>query len=91
MYLCVPSPDNEETAGCSLEDVLIFFSGAERVPPCGFGDVSPALVFLHENQVLPTASTCDLQLRLPIRYSDFTKFKDAMVLAVKCNDGFGEV
>ena len=52
--------------------------------------MTPSLVFLRDNQVLPTASTCDLQLRLPIRYSDFTRFKDAMVLALKCHDGFGE-
>ena len=83
--------DKKEEAGCTLEDVLVFFSGAERIPPCGFGDTSPLLIFLHENQVLPTASTCDLQLRLPTMHADFTKFKDAMVLGIKSNDGFGEV
>ena len=68
----------------------MFFSGAERVPPCGFGDTSPSLVFLHGNQMLPTASTCDLQMRLPIKHCDYTKFKDAMILGIKCHDGFGE-
>ena len=78
--------------GCALEDVLVFFSGAERVPPCGFGDTNPSLVFLHDDkQVLPTASTCNLELRLPTRHGNFNRFKDAMVLAVKGHDGFGEV
>ena len=76
---------------CTLEDVLVFFSGANHIPPLGF-DVKPTLGFVNfSTATLPTASTCDLQLRLPSVYKDYCKFKDAMILGLKGNDGFGGV
>ena len=38
-----------------LEEVLIFFSGSDGVPPVGF-DLPPTLTF-DEESVFPTAST----------------------------------
>ena len=81
----------DKVVDCSLEDVMTFFSGAESIPPCGFEGLAPSLVFLHGNQPLPTASTCDLEFRLPTRHENFEKFKDAMILGIKGHDGFGEV
>ena len=79
----------DEDNACNLKDVLIFFSGSDRVPPLGY-DVSPSLVFLHHsNARFPTASTCDLQLRLPASYVDYEGFKEAMLLGIKGNNGFG--
>ena len=71
---------------CSLEDVLIFFSGSDQVPPLGF-EKEPAISF-HDS-VLATSSTCDLQLRLPM-HGSYTRFREAMYLSTKGNDGFGE-
>ncbi len=71
--------------------MLVFFSGADRVPSLGF-QKQPSLVFLHgDSAKLPTASTCDLQLRLPANHKDFEAFKEAILLGVKGNDGFGGV
>ena len=54
----------EGDPSCSLTD-LVFVSGADHVPPLGF-EKSPNVVFIHtEGRCLPTASTCDIQLRLP--------------------------
>ena len=48
---------------CTIEDVLIFFTGANTVPTLGFAG-TPQLMFLENPDKLPTASTCDLHLRL---------------------------
>ena len=82
----------EDKTGCSIEDVLVFFSGTNRVPPLNF-DKQPTITFLHSACAkFATASTCDLQLRLPTGYGeDYEAFKSAMVMAVKDNDGFGGV
>ena len=72
----------DEEIGCTLQDVLVFFSGANRVPPLGF-DKRPSLTFLHNNAKLPTASTCDIRLRIPACYTQYQNFKEAMVLGVK--------
>lgn len=55
--------DVTELQVLKLEDVLIFFSGANRLTPCGFPAEpphKPTLQFLYEDtDVLATASTCD--------------------------------
>ena len=82
----------EEKTGCSIEDVLVFCTGTDRVPPLQFNK-QPTVTFLHASSAkFATASTCDLQLRLPTSYgADFDAFKGAMVMALKDNDGFGGV
>ena len=69
----------------------MFFSGASSEPPLGF-DIKPSLVFIHTaGATLPTASTCDLQLRVPATYKQYDGFKEAMILGLKGNDEFGGV
>lgn len=81
----------DEDIGCTLQDILIFFSGSDRIPPMGFSQ-HPTLVFLHQpNEILPTSSTCDLQLRIPTCFDQYEKFKEYMMLGLKGNDGFGGV
>ena len=70
---------------CSLEDVLVFFSGTDTIPPYDF---HPTITFLH-GAMLPTASTYDLEFLVPVSHTDYHKFRDAMVLGLKGNDGFG--
>ena len=77
---------------CTVEDVMAFFSGASEVPPLGF-EKQPTIVFNHaNNSILTTVSTCDLKMRLPtIHGSDYEKFKDALFLSIRGNDGFAGV
>ena len=84
----------EGNTGCEVKDNLVFFTGADRIPPLGF-DKMPSVTFLHSD-VTPskfcTASTCDPQLRLPTCHGeDYEAFKDAMIMSLKDNDGFGGV
>jgi len=76
---------------CTLEDILIFISGACRIPPGGFGKQC-SLEFLHSaSALLPTSSTCEVVLRLPTCHSNYSTFKEMMMLGVKGHDGFGRV
>ena len=79
---------SEGENSCSVDDVLVFFTAADRVPPLGFGrDCS--VVFLHGAK-LATASTCELELRLPTGHGeDLASFREAMMLSLKGHDGFG--
>ena len=75
--------------GCSVEDVIIFFSGSNRVPPTGFTK-EPTVLFVHDQQSkLATSSTCDLELRLPVSHgSDYESFQEDMILSMKGNDDY---
>ena len=71
--------------------MLVFFTGTNQVPPIGFEKV-PTVSFLHHDAMFATASTCDVKLRLPIKYGDdIERFKQAMIMSLKDNDGFGAV
>lgn len=50
-------------------------------------------MFLHKGDgKLATASTCDIILRLPTLHGeDYQSFKEAMIMSLKGNDGFGGV
>lgn len=72
---------------CTLEDVCVFFSGAMSIPPAGWPK-KPTLQFSHQSQ-FPTSSTCSLILRLSAMHTSYDSFKEAMVLGIKGNDGFG--
>jgi len=81
----------EGANSCCLEDVLVFFTGADKVPPLGF-DKEGSVTFLHgPGEKLATASTCYLQLRLPACHKKDFLFKEAFVMSVEDNDGFGSV
>ena len=72
--------------------MLVFFTGANAVPPLGF-DTQPLVSFLHGQAArLCTASTCELHFRLPTCYGeDYAAFREAMILSLLGNDGFGGV
>ena len=73
---------------CSPEDILIFFSGASQVPPLGF-EKHPTLTFLHSGR-LATASTCDLQLRIPtVHGTSYPDFREAPTLSRDMTDSEG--
>ena len=80
------------TTSCVVRDILIFCTGADRLPPLGFGRELKIVFLGHESGKLSTASTCDLTLRLPtVHGEDYESFKEAMTLSLKGNDGFGGV
>ena len=85
-----PLPTSDGDIPCSIEDILVFCTGASQVPPLGF-EKYPTLTYHYEG-ILATASTCDIQLKLPVAHGgDYVKFKDALILSFKGNDGFGGV
>lgn len=70
--------------------MLSFSSGADTMPPLGFGRLG-RIEFLGQGRNLATSSTCDIILRLPTLHDTYESFKEAMILALKNNDGFGGV
>ena len=80
------TPDNDVE---TLKEVLIFFSGAESVPPTGFPDQPPSLCFIEGP--LPTASTCALELGVPTVHKSYLEFKKAMIIGMMGHSGFGQV
>lgn len=76
----------------TLRDVMIFLTGSETVPPLGYGDVNPAIVFTDDDQ-LPTVSTCSLSLCFPRHNmpTNYDEFKARMNLVILGSHGFGTV
>ena len=70
----------------TLPVIMVFFTGAEEMPPLGFPH-DPVLNFA--DALYPTASTCAIQLTLPTKYTDYPAFKSALDLAFICHGGFG--
>ena len=63
----------------ALEEILIFFSGSDYVPPLGFIP-DPTLSF-HKKD-FPTASTCSLRLTLPL-HQDYETFKNKVKFGIR--------
>ena len=69
-----------------MEDILIFFTGADRPSTLGF-EQQPTLHFCNSN-VLATAGTCDMGLYLPMKHTKISRrewyyhFWDMMDLAI---------
>ena len=77
--------DVDGDVDCSLEDVMVFFTGSNCVPPIGFEE-RPILSFTLGR--LATSSTCALRLQIPSICNIYNEFKDALILSFKGNDGF---
>ena len=71
---------------CKLHDILVFCSGADHVPPIGF-DTTPKITFLYSGtSFLPTASTCDITVRLPTTNNNYDVFEQYIILGLKGHD-----
>ncbi|KAL7394632.1 hypothetical protein ABVT39_000937 [Epinephelus coioides] len=83
--------DGLEPVHITLEDVLMFATGADRIPPLGFS-VVPSLAFLHEHsqrkRKFPEANTCALIMRLPM-HASYEQFNDSMISGIKQSPQFG--
>ena len=75
----------------TLATVLSFFTGAEEIPPNGYGTIIQPHLNFNDIQPYPTASTCAIALTLPTRYYDqpYENFKKVMDTAMICHGGFG--
>ena len=74
---------------CSIQELLEFFTGS-GYPPQGFSRKC-TISFLHDTTArLPTAATCNLELRLPTCHGeDYSQFRECMMLAIRGCEGFG--
>ena len=80
----------ERTFFTDLGSVLIFTTGADHVPPVGFGvSCSPEIRFEKENR-LPHASTCSPTLYLPLHMEYPDKFSRQMDFAICSAHGYGK-
>ena len=66
--------------------ILVFFTGADSIPPSGYDSV--IMSFNKESQY-PTASTCGLELTLPTKHNDYNDFKKCLDVAFSMHGGFG--
>ena len=71
----------------TLEEILIFFTGSDKIPPLGFIP-SPSIAFNNDNDY-PTSSTCALSLILPTKYCDYSTFKEKVTFGFQNHGGFG--
>lgn len=76
-----------EERAITLEDILVFVTGADHLPPLGFEDIL-TLKFDHSTG-FPLASTCSLTLSLPTRFSEYQEFRKAVIEGVVSGFGFG--
>ena len=80
--------------GCSkvtLEDILNFVTGADRVPPLGFpGSITVDFFSQESERHYPTSSTCDMRLWLPRGVSDVNVLQALMEEAILGSHGFGK-
>uniref|UniRef100_A0A671XEA4 HECT domain-containing protein n=1 Tax=Sparus aurata TaxID=8175 RepID=A0A671XEA4_SPAAU len=73
------------TRPVTLEQMLIFASGIDCIPPLGFPN-HPTIQFLHDSngyrRIFPEANTCEVILRLPLHpsYSIFTEYMESGIL-----------
>ena len=80
--------EESEPVSVSLEDILKFTTGTERIPPLGFTP-RPHVQFLHDDQHLfPEANTCAHVLKLPIHKS-YEDFSDKMIAGIIMAPCFG--
>uniref|UniRef100_A0A8C4THI9 HECT domain-containing protein n=1 Tax=Erpetoichthys calabaricus TaxID=27687 RepID=A0A8C4THI9_ERPCA len=71
----------QDAESVSLEDLLIFITGSDKIPPLGFCP-TPCLEFLHDDSRFPLANTCDNVIRIPLKQS-FSEFKSDMDFGIK--------
>ena len=73
----------------SLKDILMFLTGTDEVPPCGF-DVKPALKFTEYDR-MPESITCTITLTLSLVHTNYEVFKAKMDFATPNGYGFGKI
>ncbi|MEQ2168770.1 hypothetical protein GOODEAATRI_018174 [Goodea atripinnis] len=83
----------EGRAPISFEDILVFWTGAEEVPPLGFPGPLQVDFFNQEfvDKLYPYASTCSLTLSLPRGVRDEEVLMTLLTEAIRGSVEFGNV
>jgi len=87
----------EDGSELTLSDILVFWTGAEVLPPCGFESALTVQFYSQETsgayklRRLPSSSTCGLILWLPRDVDDPDCLWSMLVDAVKLSAGFGKI
>ena len=81
--------ESVESFKLTLDDILVFATGASSIPPTGFFP-SPEIQF-HSTSPLPVANTCGVTLHLPLGTQEYEVFKYNMCLGITNAVGFGQV
>jgi hypothetical protein len=71
----------------TLEDILIFTTGASAIPPLGF-EPNPTINFV-EWECLPFASSCENIIHFPKTLINYNRYKERMSFALCGSHGFG--
>lgn len=88
----VNSNINNTNVQMHLKDVLQFITGADCVPPLGFGKKITIGFYDQEegSTRLPYASTCSLNLALPRGHENYVSFSEMMKRVIFESCGFGK-
>ncbi|XP_038071285.1 uncharacterized protein LOC119740149 [Patiria miniata] len=83
----------DEITEVSLEDILEFWTGAPKPPPCGFSEDPKVSFFTAVSGIkrLPSSHTCGPILWLPRGKEDPDEFQAMMRFAIKETQGFGKI
>lgn len=84
--------EDNEVEDLSLDDLLVFMTGADSIPPLGFDDHLTIAFYDQQDHVkrIPWSSTCTLTLYLPRGFDDTQEFKLLMRMALMNGVGFGK-
>ena len=75
-----------EDSSCTLQQIMIFSTGANCIPPLGF-IFRPSLQFTTSR--FPIANTCANCLSIPLEHDVYENFKEAMEFGFLNCAGFG--
>ncbi|XP_039858693.1 G2/M phase-specific E3 ubiquitin-protein ligase-like [Simochromis diagramma] len=83
----------EQEVDHTFEELLVFITGADLLPPLGFPQSCNIDFYDQESGMrrIPYTSMCSLSLYLPRGVADEDQFKDLMNDALKASLGFGKV
>lgn len=70
----------------TLAEVLIFFTGADNIPPLGYQSAS---MYFNHDRIFPTGSTCAITLTLPTKHVKYEDFKRHLNIGFTLHGGFG--
>lgn len=88
--MSVVEEGEEKKLPLTLEDILVFATGASQVPSMGWSE-QPRIEFNKDGD-LPSSSTRSNCLYIPTANADnYNAFKYKFVFAVNCAVGFGQV
>ena len=72
----------------SLTDILVFLTGSDVIPPLGFKDIVPKIIF-SDDCCLPSVSTCAMTLKIPLDFpNEQEEFNSKMGYCILNSQGY---